>query len=336
MYKINKYTPSQIAMLEPIWKELEKGQDMTYFQTYDWYAMLSKIWDVSEPWMETVILSVTEDETPVLIAPFIIVKRTYHLVNKKGVYFWGRNGWSDYLNLVYNRFDSIAAGAAIDYVKKEYGIKRFVFEQVRESTAFYSYVSENTMYTLVGLTNCVALRLPSLVDDYKKILSKHARQNIRTANNRALKDGINFRFCYDDEGVDKELCRTMRQKRVVAKRKAVYGEMNFVHKLSFRIKEKLFFHYPEYLPFYADENSKMLTVYDGETLCGFFNYGIDKHHKTIVLMAVGTNESYAKYSPGILALYSFICSKIEEKDIECLDFTRGDEPYKFALGGVIS
>lgn len=320
-------------MLKPIWKELEKGQDMTYFQTYDWYVMLSKIWDINEPWMETTLLLVSEDKTPVLIAPFIIIKRTYHLVNKKGVYFWGRNGWSDYLNLIYNRFDNNAAEAVIDYVKKEYAIRRFVFEQVRESTAFYSYVSENTKHTLVGLTNCVALQLPSSVDDYQKMLSKHARQNIRTANNRAVKDGITFRFCYDDEGVDKELCRTMRQNRVVAKRKAVYGEMNFIHKLTFRIKEKLLFHYPEYLPFYADTNSKMLTVYDGDTLCGFFNYGIDKHHKTIVLMAVGTNENYLKYSPGILALYSFICLKIEEKNIECLDFTRGDEPYKLALGG---
>ena len=212
-----------------------------------------------------------------------------------------------------------------------------MLEQLRKDTALYRYFENKQVKAVaVSSTSCVALQLPETIEAYQKMLSKHSRQNIRTAKNRLAKDGIDLTFCYDDDKVDKEICRQMREVRVIAKQNALFQQKSLPRKIGSKIKQGLTYKYPSYLPFCSDEDSKMLTVYDGDTLCGFFNYGIDKHHKTIVLMAVGTNERYARYSPGILALYSFICSKIEEKNIVCFDFTRGDEPYKFALGGVIS
>ena len=51
-------------------------------------------------------------------------------------------------------------------------------------------------------------------------------------------------------------------------------------------------------------------------------------------MAEGTNNVFAKYSPGVLALYAYVLNLIECKEILLLDFTRGDEKYKYSLGGV--
>jgi len=50
-------------------------------------------------------------------------------------------------------------------------------------------------------------------------------------------------------------------------------------------------------------------------------------------MAVGTNEQYERYSPGILLMYNFIDYIIKNKMYTVLDFTRGNEKYKYSLGG---
>ena len=44
--------------------------------------------------------------------------------------------------------------------------------------------------------------------------------------------------------------------------------------------------------------------------------------------------NYTKYSPGMLSLNAFINHLIENKEINIIDFTIGDELYKFAVGGV--
>ena len=44
-------------------------------------------------------------------------------------------------------------------------------------------------------------------------------------------------------------------------------------------------------------------------------------------------DKYTKYSPGIILMTSFIETLISNQDIIFVDFTRGDEPYKLALGG---
>ena len=50
-------------------------------------------------------------------------------------------------------------------------------------------------------------------------------------------------------------------------------------------------------------------------------------------MAVGTDESFARYSPGMLLMLEFIKEQISLKEMNVVDFTRGNEFYKYALGG---
>ena len=91
--------------------------------------------------------------------------------------------------------------------------------------------------------------------------------------------------------------------------------------------------FPAYLPFYADKDSHFMTAYINDELAAFFNYAFDVNHSEILLMAVGTNEKFVRYSPGVLLIYEYITSQIESKKIRTLDFTRGNEPYKYHLGG---
>ncbi len=333
MYSVQVHNIKDIVSLKETWRILEKGQDMTYFQSFSWYLMLGEIYSKANCTLPVKLFVVSKSSCPVLIAPFIIIKRTQRLVNKKGVYFWGRKGWSDYLNLIYDELDYEAVDFLFTTIKKEYGILNFFLEQVIEGTSFYKYMKERKGIVEETSTDCVGLEIPATIDDYHKRLSKHARQNLRTAKNRADKDGIAFRYCFDDSLVDKEICKAMRETRVVAKVHKGSASQGIKHKIINYVRSLLEIKYPVFLPFIVDSKSKMLTVYDGDKLCAFFNYGIDSFHKKVVLMAVGTNNVYARYSPGMLAMYSFITSNIESGIIKYVDFTRGNEPYKTALGG---
>ena len=77
-----------------------------------------------------------------------------------------------------------------------------------------------------------------------------------------------------------------------------------------------------------------MTACDEEgKLRAFFNYGFDTEGKCIRVMAAGTDLDFARYSPGMLLMYNYILNSIQEGTMQEVDFTRGDEKYKFSLGG---
>ena len=336
MYSVNYYSIDQIEQLKKPWERLEKGPDMTYFQTFAWNRMLSEQYKSTGFKLLIEFVVICCDSSPVLIAPFIVIKRTKRIVNKKGIYFFGRKGWSDYLNLVYDEFRPETVDYLFNAMSDKYGIVDYRLEQVKENSNLYFYLKSKSYIAEEISTECVGLDIPETIEDYLQKLSKHARQNLRTAKNRADKDGLTFSYNFDDINVDKKVCQTMRENRVEVKVQKGYNTLNYKQKLLRSITSRLEFKYPDYLPFYSDENSKMLTVYDDDKLCAFFNYGIDRNHNSVVLMAVGTNEEYSRYSPGMLAMFEFIKSNFNNKIIRYIDFTRGNEPYKKCLGGGVS
>ena len=108
-YKTEYYNIENFSKLESVWKELEKGEDMTSFQSYHWYQMLNECYVPKDtPNYLSIYAVVKRDNEIVLIAPLWIVKKTFKIVNKKGIYFLGREGWSDYLNFIYKDFDDDA------------------------------------------------------------------------------------------------------------------------------------------------------------------------------------------------------------------------------------
>jgi len=329
MYNIEFYLTSEIGNLKDIWLDLEKGKDMTYFQSYDWYKFIIQYQPLNNSYFEGIISVVKKEEAVLLIAPLWVIKKRYKFINKKSCYFLGRNGWSDYLNVIYKQFDVEAFNYLLNSVSHKYGINEFYFEQIKGNSNFYNYLLNNKA-KILNTTNCVELNLSKLTfEEYISNLTKNTKQNIRTAYNRARKDGLNIILNFDDKEIDKELCESIRSYRVAKK--------NIEHNLLNIIKNKIYkilsISYPKYLPFYNTSRSSIMSIYDGDNLMAFFNYGIDIHHRTIVVMAVGTNEQYERYSPGILLMYNFIDYIIKNKMYTVLDFTRGNEKYKYSLGG---
>ena len=175
----------------------------------------------------------------------------------------------------------------------------------------------------------MAFKLPQTQDDYKAILSKNTRQNIRTAHNRQNKDGIRIRVLFDDKSVDKDKCWAIREERFGKK----FKKISPLRKLKYTIMRKLTFQFKSFLPFFTFPNGQFLTTYDGDELCSFFFYILDEEHRQILVLAAGVNSTYSKYSPGFVSLFDLINYHISIGDMDIIEFGVGDEKYKYSLGG---
>lgn len=327
-----KYVPAKdLELLQEEWKTLETGEEMTLFQSYEWYVMLLKHYipeDTNN--FESVYALVETDGQPCMIAPLWIIKRSFRILNRKGVYLIGRFSFSDYLNFIYQSFDSVAFDYLLKDLRKRYGIKKVCFEDLRESTSIYQYIVNSYHIIENKEFPCVSLQLPPSVEEYHKMLSKNSRQNLRTASNRLQKDGKTLIFNDDDQQVDRQECMKLREEKLSVK----YADFSLFWKYKYRIINRLRYTFPFFTPITHYTKSKVMTAYDEEgKLRAFFNYGYDPDDKAIRIMAAGTDLDFARYSPGMLLMHQFILKSIQGGKLQVIDFTRGDEKYKFALGG---
>jgi CelD/BcsL family acetyltransferase involved in cellulose biosynthesis len=313
------------------WIALQKGNEMTMFQSYQWYQMLQDHYvpaDTRE--YESVYAVVESDGKPCIIAPLWIVKKTFGIINQKGVYLLGRCSFSDYLNMIYQHFDECAFDYLLNDLSQRYKVKYFFFENFVESTSAYRHIRDSYNICRNSEYPCVGLSLPSSVEEYQKLLSKNSRQNLRTANNRLKKDGKNLIFNFDNQQIDRNYCMQVRESKLIAK----YNDFPLMLKFKYRILNRFRYHFPSCTPISNYSEGKVMTASDDNgKLWAFFNYGYDPDGTCIRVMAAGTNLDFAYYSPGMLLMYNFILKVIQEGKIKEIDFTRGDEKYKFSLGG---
>lgn len=332
------YSMSDFRLLENLWRELESGVDMTYFQTYAWYEMLWNLnKNIKDKRFEIIFVAVKQEEKVIIIAPLWVVKKTFGKYNRKGFYLFGRGGWSDYLNFIYKDLNETAVTFLLEKLKDKFRLTDFYFENLPESTKLYELIGPNCNEDDISSQLCVGLSIDGLQSDqYLRLLSKQSRQNIRTANNRLARDGktLVYNFCDSDINLDEFTAyRSMR----VTKKNDWGGKTlkwRIINFISTKILGRGWYKFAEYAPYSHDKNSIFMTAKtpDGE-LCASFNYGVSPDGRSIVLMGVSTNPLYSKYSPGILLLYNFINKTIETNRYDYIDFTRGNESYKFALGG---
>ncbi len=332
-FSIQYIAVNRLKEIETDWKSLESGLDMTLFQSFDWnYLLFEHYVPQDSPFFESLYTIVKQDNKIQIIAPLWITKKTFNYINKKGLYILGRDSYSDYLNIIYKDFNSDLISFLLEDIRNRYKLNHFYFEQIRENSIIYQYLSNSYKIENEKKEPCVSLRLPQTVDDYHKNLSKHSRQNLRTAKNRLSKDNKLIEFNMDDLHVDKKRCIEIRESKLSVQ----YQRIPYIKRLKYRFVNKHRFHFPRFSPITDFKLSKFMTAYIDGDLCAFFNYAYDEPHKRIVIMAAGTDLTFARYSPGMLLMYNFIKQCIQEGSYEEIDFTRGDEPYKFALGGELN
>ena len=332
-YKIEYIPVSKLKTIEKEWRELATGEDMTVFQSYEWnLLLLEKYIPADTNNYVSIYVIIRHFNKICMIAPLWIIKRRFNLINKKGAYILGIDSFSDYLNLIYKVFDSEAFDFLIDNICKKYKIKKFYFSQINENTFIYDYIIKRYHIYKDETEPCVGIKLPSSFNEYSKLLSKHSRQNLRTANNRLIKDCKHIEYNMDDTLTNKNECIKIRESKLFKK----YKQMSNFKIYKYRLKNKLQFRFPKFSPLICYSKSKIMTARIDNRLSAFFNYLYDDSHNKIVILCAGTELEYARYSPGMLLMYNFIKKVIDEGKYTEVDLTRGDESYKFALGGKLN
>lgn len=331
-YIIRKYTQPDLIQLKKDWQSLENGKDMSYFQTFDWYESIN---DIVPCKGEVVFIEVLDGEKVKLIAPLWIMRQTYLFVNKRGCYFWGKDGLGDYLNFIYQDFDEKALHALFVFIKKEYGSIRYFLDFLKERTDIVQYLKEHFPNIQRDSFSYAAITLPNDANAYVRSLSKHARQNLRTANNRSIKDGLSFEWKIIEKCTDMQLrqkCERLRQQRLPFKQQREKKKWSLLTKLHLFIDDKLRIRIPYKSVLNVEKNGSLLLVTCDEDIAAFFYFGYEQQNRKVVVMTAGTNMKYARYSPGFYYMFQQIQNWIEDYSVECVDFTRGNEKYKYDLG----
>ena len=136
---------------------------------------------------------------------------------------------------------------------------------------------------------------------------------------------------FDSVHIDKDKCAFLRRARVVKKNK----QQDFKLRLYLKLRDLFAIKPPFWLPTKVDNHTHFLSAYIDDNLCAFFGYVSDENNKTISVMNVGIDDKYARYSPGMLAMYSLVQYEDDSiRGFDMIDFTLGAEKYKYALGGV--
>lgn len=341
-YTIQDYPGDLLPELESAWKRLEQGQDMTAFQSYDWYLNLQAVHQAEHTknlFRELRYIAICCEGCPILIAPLEIHK--FGIGYKKygaprGVYFIGRLGYTDYLNFVYDAFDPSALQILIDYVSNAYSQRIFHFDRMLESAASYQYLCNKYLCESMP-EQCAALVLPATFEEYRGLLSKSTKQNIRTAINRAKKNGLvlTHEWIHDEDAATKEKIIALNAQRRAKKNRASRAQMSYAGRIYCffaEIYRKLFAVPLDVVR--VSKNSFCFLVKNGEEIVSFF-WGIrnDYLHEYYVILA-GVDKEYEWYSPNISHLYLLIEEYYQNQDgrIRVIDFTRGGEGYKKTIG----
>lgn len=334
MYTIEYFPQKDIDRIEEEWRKLEKGSEMTYFQRYDWYKMLIPFTPSVKFYTDSFYAVVRKDGKAVLIAPLWVLTHNYLFVNKRGIYLIGRRGCTDYMNFIYETFDPDSISFLLTQLAKKYGQNTLTIEGIKEDTNTFQYLKTQHCAITVSSEVCVSLSIPDRIEDYQKMLSKSSRQNIRTAVNRSEKDGLRFDYYFDDISISKSRCSDIRTKRLA--KKANNGSGTILSRLKSAIYRSLEVRFPICLPHESDIQSHYLSAYLNDELQMYFCYGMDQTAKRLVVMTAGLDDKYARYSLGMVAWYNYILQLINDKQITEIDFLRGGERYKYALGGTES
>lgn len=324
--------------LECVWKQLENGNDMTAFQTYHWnHLLIEEFFGLlyNRLFAEVRCYVVTEDQTAVAILPVIIQKRNAKIMwwgRKKGTYILGEGSWSDYLNFIYKEPNPQAWELILSNLPKP-----LFFNSLRSNTEICPFLDNRG--DLCGQHPSVFVPLVSDAAEYLTSLSKSVRQNLRTATNRMDKAELVYELRIEDGKLDALLANelvSMHYDRAKVKNQRKHKKN--LHWISRNLRNS----YKEY------QNRQYNIIYhsmtsnvSGVTVIVYLNgvpagymYGIRDSY-AVRIMHNCIKEEYKFYSPMFKGAYDFICEEINNKryNVAQIDFTRGNESYKFQLGG---
>lgn len=168
-------------------------------------------------------------------------------------------------------------------------------------------------------------------DQYTASLSKSTRQNIRTAHNRLQKDGLSWSL---QTATPISSAPTLWEEAM-----SIYIDRQIE---AFDVRKR--HSRKNTIKYYLDKKhdsislKKLPNTYisllkinnkPAATLMGF----IDTTKKSLVVPRLAMNAEHNRYSPGLILIVETLREMIAQTNIRSIDLSRGDERYKYVMGG---
>lgn len=310
--------------LRTLWDQLYAEGNYTPFQSWisNWWYFLTYGLKGSRRKFTPYFLVFTSTEN-VCIMPVAVDRR------RKKVVDFSVGGPVDYYDVLCSTQDKAFLKGCIAKLKTLYEGYEIVLSNINEASRLYSVLSQ---FEIIETEPCVKIDFSSSeYEIYYQSLSKHQRQNIRTGYNKLQKEGLVWRLeRYDTNRPmltkDWNQCLCMYEERCRMKNKSGSGfkqrivdwknrHINLVNILIRRWDRVASF-----------------VMYLNDVPVAFMSGMYNESHDTFYVPRLSCNNQYLRYDTGILMLNESI--KILLTDgISTVDLTRGDEMYKFAMGG---
>ena len=163
--------------------------------------------------------------------------------------------------------------------------------------------------------------------EYFNSLSKSNRQNIRTAYNKLTKDDKEYHLeCLQGFSINKTI---IKQQIGIYNKRALEQRAK---RRSIITKFKQLYFNPITVACMRLDNAISFNFYINNRIAAFM-IGFKTNFNSIVIPRLAIDSEFAKYMPGKLLINEAIKYLVAHSDIRNIDLSRGDEKYKYDMGG---
>lgn len=176
---------------------------------------------------------------------------------------------------------------------------------------------------------CVNIPFGDNYDSYFACLSKSVRQNNRTAKNRLAREEKTFRV---ETFVGGGECKAYIKEayRIYTDR----ANKRYQHNMkAYEVFIKEYFQAVS-LSLQRNDNRMWSFLFIDDEMAGFMGGFTTVDGTRVVIPRLAINGKYSLYCPGNLLIAETVRNLIETTSIRNLDLSRGDETYKYSMGGV--
>lgn len=331
-----------LKKVESAWKRLQCGKEMTVFQSFDWNILLFKEWKATKytRLFSKISLYLIYEKELILILPCIIQKystKAKWIGRKKGIYILGEGSYSDYLNAIYTEISNEILDELFRRIKEDFPKLDFIFTDIIENTFMDIYLKRKNILP-DSRDVAVAIKKAESLDLYHSLLSKHTRQNLRTALNRIEKDGKKYEIVVLSKALDNKLLDTLKQLHLnrMKEKEIKASKKDIIHRMSTCMRIIVKSHKEKHNNIVIEsmktmEHSVIVIVKIDRNIAGYL-YGL-MDGGTVRILQNCVDKNYSFYSPMFRGIYDYITLLYDNSEINSIDFTRGDEEYKYKLGG---
>lgn len=319
-----KLKSANFKQLEASWEDLYSANHrLSPYSSYEYNAIFLRNYHYG--WTRILLMTrffrlVNSCGETIMVIPLYGTRKKYYL--------FGDLASTGYLDFIYDESTNAECfeEAFCLLGKKLHGCT-LLLNRINEKSMLNDYLSARYPYKRKEV--CVNIAFDSGFDAYMSSLNKKTRHNINTVKNRLMKDGLSFRL----EVMINERIDARKEKEILSvyekRQKTRYSiRCGPVSNTIRRLKNPICLstacmqgNFNAILRF----NDKQAAI-----LCGY----VSNDNRTVVIPRHAIDQTYAQYSPGLLLISETIRWLSLHSSVRNLDLSRGDEHYKYLLGGV--